>query len=143
MSNKSSMTFQIKADNTDKVGQELEEAIKRALEICGGKAETYAKQDCPVDTGLLRNSITHAVGGKGAAIAGYKANRPDTSGVTREGSYGGTIGKEGDHTVYIGSNVEYAVYNELHHKFKSGFLRKAVENHLSEYKNIIESELKK
>ena len=35
------------------------EAIDRAFEICGGKAETYAKQLCPVDTGHLRNSITH------------------------------------------------------------------------------------
>ena len=31
-----------------------------ALEIIGGKAETYAKKLCPVDTGNLRNSITHA-----------------------------------------------------------------------------------
>lgn len=34
-------------------------AKKRALEIMGGKAESYAKQLCPVDTGNLRNSITH------------------------------------------------------------------------------------
>ena len=31
-----------------------------ALEIIGGKAESYAKKACPVDTGRLRNSITHA-----------------------------------------------------------------------------------
>lgn len=34
-------------------------AKTRALEIMGGKAESYAKQLCPVDTGNLRNSITH------------------------------------------------------------------------------------
>ena len=34
-------------------------ANSRALEIMGGKAESYAKQLCPVDTGRLRNSITH------------------------------------------------------------------------------------
>lgn len=34
-------------------------ASRRALEIIGGKAETYAKKLCPVDTGRLRNSITH------------------------------------------------------------------------------------
>lgn len=34
-------------------------ARNRALEIIGGKAETYAKRLCPVDTGRLRNSITH------------------------------------------------------------------------------------
>ena len=37
----------------------VNEAKKRALEIMGGKAESYAKQLCPVDTGNLRNSITH------------------------------------------------------------------------------------
>lgn len=34
-------------------------AIKRAAEIIGGMAESYAKELCPVDTGNLRNSITH------------------------------------------------------------------------------------
>jgi HK97 gp10 family phage protein len=36
-----------------------QEAISNALEIIGGMAESYAKQLCPVDTGRLRNSITH------------------------------------------------------------------------------------
>ena len=36
-------------------------AIERALEICGLAAEGYAKRLCPVDTGNLRNSISHAV----------------------------------------------------------------------------------
>lgn len=37
-----------------------EQAAKnKALEIIGGKAESYAKKLCPVDTGRLRNSITH------------------------------------------------------------------------------------
>ena len=34
-------------------------ARQKALEIIGGKAESYAKRLCPVDTGRLRNSITH------------------------------------------------------------------------------------
>jgi len=37
----------------------IEQKKQMALEIIGGKAETYAKQLCPVDTGNLRNSITH------------------------------------------------------------------------------------
>ena len=36
-----------------------QEAIERAAEIIGGMAESYAKELCPVDTGNLRNSITH------------------------------------------------------------------------------------
>ena len=37
----------------------VQKAIDRGLEICGGMAEGYAKRLCPVDTGRLRNSITH------------------------------------------------------------------------------------
>jgi len=32
---------------------------RQALEVVGGVAESYAKKACPVDTGRLRNSITH------------------------------------------------------------------------------------
>lgn len=35
------------------------EQLARAAEIIGGMAESYAKELCPVDTGNLRNSITH------------------------------------------------------------------------------------
>lgn len=34
--------------------------IANALEAIGGEAEQYAKAECPVDTGRLRNSISHA-----------------------------------------------------------------------------------
>lgn len=34
-------------------------AVERALEAVGLQAEGYAKMLCPVDTGNLRNSITH------------------------------------------------------------------------------------
>ena len=39
----------------------LDEAKARALEIIGGKAGRYVKALVPVDTGTLRNSITHTV----------------------------------------------------------------------------------
>lgn len=48
-------------DNSDLVKNALEEQIEAALIAIGMTAETYAKRDCPVDTGRLRNSITHAV----------------------------------------------------------------------------------
>ena len=126
----SNMTFSIAVDNTDKVGEELIEACRRALEICGEKAETYAKMNCPVRTGNLRNSITHKVADDGKSVA-------------------------------IGSAVQYSMFVELGHIQEVGryvpaigkrlkkpyveprpFLRPAIENHLSEYKSIIESELK-
>lgn len=45
--------------NLDVVLKGSEEAIARAAETIGGMAESYAKELCPVDTGNLRNSITH------------------------------------------------------------------------------------
>lgn len=47
-------------DNTEEVLRALSGAKQRALERIGLAAEGYAKKECPVDTGNLRNSITHA-----------------------------------------------------------------------------------
>ena len=43
-------------------------ALARALEKIGLVAEGYAKRLCPVDTGRLRNSITHADDGEAEYI---------------------------------------------------------------------------
>ena len=51
----------VNEDNTEEVSQGIARAIDRALEEMGLVAEGYAKRACPVDTGNLRDSITHAV----------------------------------------------------------------------------------
>ena len=48
-------------DNSKEVLEAMQQATVRALEKCGLVAEGYAKKLCPVDTGNLRNSITHDV----------------------------------------------------------------------------------
>ena len=58
----------ITVDNTDAVKGGLKSAFARALERIGLQAEGYAKDLCPVDTGNLRNSITHTSDGKAAYI---------------------------------------------------------------------------
>jgi HK97 gp10 family phage protein len=47
-------------DNTEEILRGIADAKQRALERIGLSAEGYAKKECPVDTGNLRNSITHA-----------------------------------------------------------------------------------
>lgn len=47
-------------DNSDKFLNALPEQIEQALIAIGITAEGYAKRECPVDTGRLRNSISHA-----------------------------------------------------------------------------------
>ena len=48
-------------DNTNEVLKGLSDAMERALTRIGLAAEGYAKKECPVDTGNLRNSITNEV----------------------------------------------------------------------------------
>ena len=55
-------------DNTDEVIAALKNAKKRGLEAIGLTAEGYAKKDTPVDTGRLRNSISHATDDEAAYI---------------------------------------------------------------------------
>ena len=46
-------------DNSQQILSALEKGIKNGLEAIGLTAETYAKKETPVDTGRLRNSISH------------------------------------------------------------------------------------
>ena len=152
-------------DHSAEVKVEFEAACLRALEKCGLVAEGYAKKLCPVDTGLLRNSITHAIAGESPAISSYKADRGD-----KKGEYTGTAPNDsgGNKSVYIGSNVEYASYIEAgtgkhtsggrpdpwvyedakgnthmtHGSRAQPFLKPAIADHGSNYKKIIEAELK-
>ena len=55
-------------DNTDEVLSALEKAKKRGLEAIGLVAEGHAKKLTPVDTGRLRNSISHATDDEAAYI---------------------------------------------------------------------------
>ena len=48
-------------DHSAEVLSSLKEQAQRALESCGLVAEGYAKLLVPVDTGALRNSISHKV----------------------------------------------------------------------------------
>lgn len=60
-------------DNTDLVRQAAEDAIQRALERVGlfveGEAKLELQKDPPrIDTGALRNSITHTVKGRAVIV---------------------------------------------------------------------------
>lgn len=64
-------SFEVVEDNTDPVIKALGVAIARGLEAVGIQAESDAAKLCPVDTGRLRNSITHVVNsGEKAAYIG-------------------------------------------------------------------------
>lgn len=52
---------EVREDNREAIANAIDRALVAALEEVGLVAEGYAKRACPVDTGRLRNSITHIV----------------------------------------------------------------------------------
>lgn len=147
------VTFHVQ-DNTDEVMAAIDDRIQLALELMGEVVEGYAKEDCPVDTGLLRNSITHAVSGQGASVTTYHADRGSTgkaatsagAGTVRIGRYSGAIGDPNEKACYVGSNVEYAPAVEFrdanHTVGKAHFLRDAGQNHIDELRDVAQKTLR-
>lgn len=147
-------------DNTGKTKEALLEQALVALEAAGLRAEGYAKlelENTPrrIDTGLLRNSITHAVSGKPPAISSFRGNQKskyDSKKDIPSGKYSGTAPNDPKEksAVYIGSNVSYAAYVHEGFNLPSGkhvapnrFLKNAIQKHKNEYFKIIETYLKR
>ena len=128
-------------DNSDQFKKAMAEAVLRALETCGLVAEGYAKKLCPVDMGLLRNSITHALSGEAPAITEYESTKKDKTGAKKRGSYSGEAPGSKVPCVYIGTNVEYAAYVELgtSRQIAQPYLKPAVADHAKKYAQIIKN----
>lgn len=133
-----SVTFN---DYSDEVLQAFEAACLRALERCGLQAEGYAKDLAPVDTGALRNSISHKVDeGEPAAYIGTNQEYAAyvEFGTGSHSTTGGGTPKS--HWVYMGDDGNFHIGKPMKAR---PYLKPAVANHKSTYKNIIHDELKK
>ena len=130
-------------DNSKEYKDLLNQAIRRGLRTIGMRAETHAKENCPVDTGYARNSITHVLSGETAAISSYEADRGKNGKPPRTGKYSGTMGKIEDNYVVIGSNVEYFPFIEEGARGRQALhiLRKAATEHREEYENLMKDNL--
>lgn len=105
---------EIREDNARQIAGVIDQALARALEEVGLVAEGYAKKACPVDTGRLRNSITHQV-------------RPSEKSVY--------IGTNVEYAPYVELGTS---------RMKpQPFLRPAAADHEGTYKKIFDSNLKK
>lgn len=103
------MKVYIAINNVDIVKAMSEQATRKALEAWSLQVQEYAAAGAPVDTGRLKNSITHKV---------Y------------------------DNYALVGSDVEYAIYQELGTSrgvTAKHFLKNACMDHIPEYKKILES----
>ena len=131
-------------DNSEEYELLLVQAIRRGLRAIGMTAETHAKENCPVDTGYARNSITYALSGEAAAISSYEADRGKNGKPPKTGEYRGTLGKIEDNYVAVGSNVEYFPFIEEGARGRQALhvLRKAATDHKDEYKQLLTDSIK-
>ena len=144
-------------DNSGEILKELQDKIPTVLEAWGLQGERHAKEYCTVDTGRLRNSITHAVSGKGSKTYTYSEQYQKGSG--KDGKKRKSLSKKqreatqttetipaipaSENAVYIGTNVSYAAPVETGHILPNGgyvapkpFLKPTIEDHIDEYKAI-------
>lgn len=103
---------EVREDNREAIAEAIDQALATALEEIGLVAEGYAKRACPVDTGRLRNSITHVT-------------LPDEKAVY--------IGTNVEYAPY----VELGTRNQK----PQPFLKPAAEDHASTYKGIFRKHL--
>lgn len=110
--------------------RDVQDAIDRALEICGGMAEDHAVRRVPVKTGNLKQSISH-----------WKVD-DETEAVGTRVKYAPLV--EFGHHQQPGRYVP-AIKKRLKASFVAGkpFLRPAVENHQAEYTKVFQGELGK
>ena len=105
------LKFTMTQDNTEQMLKACREQRARALEMIGLYAEGKAKDKCPIDTGRLRNSITHICDSRATV-----------------------------NTASVGTNVEYGKYVELG-TVKMGarpFIKPSIADHLDTYQSMIE-----
>ena len=131
-------------DNSKEYKDLLNQAIRRGLRAIGMRAETHAKENCPVDTGYARNSITYALSGESAAVSSYKADAGKNGEPPKTGEYRGTLGEIEDNYVVIGSNVEYFPLIEEGARGRAAHhtLQKAATDHKDEYNKLLTDSIK-
>ena len=131
------MTVNFK-DNSGAILSAFHSAVEKALEECGLVAEGYAKKLAPVDTGNLRNSISHKVDPEEPAVYigtnnSYAAYQEFGTGIYTEG---------GRDTPCV-SQDEKGNWHWTRGNKAQPFLKPAVADHARQYRQIIEQELKK
>lgn len=109
-------TIRVVHDNTDQVLEEFPTAVNRALEEIGLVAEGhvmgYITEKHIIDTGRLRNSITHAIDNDGQSAI---------------------VGTSVEYSAYV--------HNGVHGRPGRPFLTDPVQQHKDEYREILKEHL--
>lgn len=126
-------------DHSTEVSTKIGAALLRGLEKVGLVAEGYAKKLCPVDTGNLRNSITHVVDEQKPAVI-----------IGTDSEYGGYVelgtgiyaeGGGGRPTPWVYQDAK-GNWHMTHGNKAQPFLKPAAADHAGQYRDILGNELK-
>ena len=128
-------SIRIEIDNADAVIRASRDQIKKALEECGLTAERYAKEKCPVDTGNLRNSITHQMDGDNKVLIGSNTSY---AAYVELGTGKYADGGRKTSWVYEDSKGNWHMTNG---QKAQPYLKPALANHTDEYAKIIRENL--
>ena len=138
-------------DNSKEFIEAKNVQTKAALEAIGTQAVSHVTQNITrngrVDTGLYRNSITYALSGEKpkkdaySGNAGMKTGKPGS-----KGTYSGTAPEDPENkpAIYVGSNVDYALYVEEGTRKQAGThdIKNGIADNINEYKEIYKKILK-
>ena len=122
-------------DNSKEVLEAMRQAAVRALEKCGLVAEGYAKKLCPVDTGNLRNSITHEVVEDENAV--YIGTNNEYAAYVCLGT--GKYAEGGRPTPWVYRDAKGQFHWTAGNKAQP-FLKPAVADHKEQYRELIKNE---
>lgn len=126
-------------DNSKQFEQAFQEVCLRALKKCGLTAEGYAKKLAPVDTGNLRNSITHKVNEDGNEV--QIGTNAEYAQYVELGTGQYATGGGGRPTPWVYQDDKGNLHRTNGQKAQP-FIKPAVADHAKTYRDIIESELK-
>lgn len=130
------MTVNFK-DNSGAILRAFHTAVEKALEECGLVAEGYAKKLAPVDTGNLRNSISHKVDPEEPAV--YIGSNSLHAAYQELGT--GIYTDGGRDTPWVYQDAKGNWHWTRGNKAQP-FLKPSVADHQKQYRQIIEQELK-
>lgn len=119
-------------DNSKEVIEAMQQAAVRALEKCGLTAEGYAKKLCPVDTGALRNSITHKVVDSEKSV--YVGTNQEYGVYVEMGT--GKYVSGGRPTPWAYQDAQ-GRWHMTHGQRAQPYIKPAVADHIGTYQNII------
>lgn len=125
------MAISVKVEsNVKEVMSAKDKATMKALEMIGLQCEKYAKMKCPVQTGRLRNSITHDVRMDEETV--YVGTNVEYAPYVEFGH----MQEVGRYVPAIGKRLVQPKIEAKH------FLKPAVEEHKDEYKRMADEAFK-